>query len=375
MHFLGGERVFIRPHTNHLSLNDQLEDCLTQLRELNQDLELYKINFFVDSSSASAYSQTRKTLLETVSNEFQTSLLISVIAQPPLTCNIMIEAFFYNQKEWICENYTNTLGNSKLFIKEDSEFLIGTLQANHSRSATENSELVFEALRKNLNSLQFPINSIIRQWNYIEEIVAVEGVHQNYQDFNDVRSLFYNDHFKECGFPAATGIGMNQGGLIIEYIAMKSNSAVTAPVDNSQQISAHKYSTHVLKGSCLVKTTPKFERARYLKCGDKSMFFISGTASIIGEKTVGIDNPAMQTEVSINNIRELYSEQILKQLSINDMRTEYGHMRVYVKNEADFKTIQSVCHKFYGDLPMVFIKADVCRDNLLVEIEGEVLLK
>lgn len=374
MHFLGGERVFIRPRENSPGLSDQLEDCITQLRQLNQALELYKINFFIDSDSHDDYSEKRQKLLNTVSDNFPTSLLVSVIAQPPLTCKIIVEAFYFDQTEWICENQLNESGNSKLFTGKNSEFLIGTLQANHDNNATLNAEKVFDALKNNLLSLQFPVNSIIRQWNYIEKIIATEGLHQNYQDFNDVRSIFYGEHFKQCGYPAATGIGMNEGGLIIEYIAMKSDVSTTAPVDNKQQISAHQYSTDVLKGGCPVKTTPKFERARFLSCDHHDMIFISGTASILGEKTIGIDDPGQQTEITIKNIRELYSDKILKDLDCRSKTPQYGHVRVYVKNESDFKEIRTCCRKFYGDLPMVYIKADICRDNLLVEIEGEVIL-
>jgi hypothetical protein len=50
---------------------------------------------------------------------------------------------------------------------------------------------------------------------------------------------------------------------------------------------------------CELKTTPKFERARFLELFGKKIIFISGTASIQGEQTVGIDNPSEQTEVTM----------------------------------------------------------------------------
>ena len=36
----------------------------------------------------------------------------------------------------------------------------------------------------------FPLNSIIRQWNYIERITAFDGQDQHYQAFNNARSDF-----------------------------------------------------------------------------------------------------------------------------------------------------------------------------------------
>ena len=101
----------------------------------------------------------------------------------------------------------------------------------------------------------------------------------------------------------------------------------------------------------------------------------SGTASIIGEKTVGIDDPVEQTEVTIQNIKRLYSNVILNGISKNKLEPKYGHARVYVKNRSDFAGIKKVFKAHYGDLAAVYIIADICRDDLLVEIEGKVILE
>jgi uncharacterized protein YcgL (UPF0745 family) len=57
------------------------------------------------------------------------------------------------------------------------------------------------------------------------------------------------------------------------------------------------------------------------------------------------------------------------------MGARYGHARVYVKNREDFHTIKRAFKSFYGNLPVVYIIADICRKDLLVEIEGKVILK
>ena len=59
----------------------------------------------------------------------------------------------------------------------------------------------------------FPLNSIIRQWNYIERITAFDGQDQHYQAFNNARSGFYSKTEWTNGYPAATGIGANLGGI------------------------------------------------------------------------------------------------------------------------------------------------------------------
>ena len=83
----------------------------------------------------------------------------------------------------------------------------------------------------------------------------------------------------------------------------------------------------------------------------------------------------MQTEVTIDNIRRLYSEQVVGMISDEKMEPKYGHARVYVKNRKDFAAIRRTFKKHYGNLPVVYIIADICRIDLLVEIEGKVILE
>ena len=210
----------------------------------------------------------------------------------------------------------------------------------------------------------------------MEGILEFDGENQRYQEFNNIRSEFYKQNFEHSGFPAATGIGMNRGGVIIEFVAVKSDKVKSVPIDNPQQVSAHSYSENVLVGEeCPVKATPKFERARYFEFAEKKMIFVSGTASITGERTIGVGDPVKQTEITIQNIQQLYSDDILEGISGRQLQPKYGHARVYVKNRKDFAAIKRTFKKHFGNLPVVYIVADICRNDLLVEIEGKVILE
>ncbi len=124
-----------------------------------------------------------------------------------------------------------------------------------------------------------------------------------------------------------------------------------------------------------VKTTPKFERARFLEIFDRKQVFISGTASIKGEKTEGTGDPEKQTAITIKNIQQLYSDKVLANISDNSFKPVYGHARVYIKSKIDFPAVEKVFNQYYGNLPVVYIIADICREDLLVEIEGKVILE
>lgn len=375
MYLLNGDQIYIKPIKVCGTFTEELQNCLLQLVEINSEKQIFKLNFFVGANSAEDYALIQKIIHHEVKTSFSDEILICIIAQPPLTGKIIIETFFFDPAFWTKKLIAKGENGAVLFEQDGCRILIGNVQSLIHNCST-NAESAFLLLDQILHTVCFPVHSIVRQWNYIQDILGFDGQEQHYQAFNDVRSSFYNKSFENTGYPAATGIGMNQGGIIIEFIAIQSSALITSPIDNPEQVSAYEYSEKVLVGQqCILKTTPKFERARYLELYGKKMIYISGTASIRGEHTVGIGNPAEQTEITISNIRQLYSDKVLSGLATERLSPKYGHARVYVKNRRDYSAIRKTFRTNFGNLPVVYIVADICRSDLLVEIEGKVILE
>lgn len=376
MYFLNGDRIYIKPVKVCGTFNEELQNCLLQLTNIKSGKKIFKLNFFIDVCLKEDYIHFQQIIHREVYNLFSDEILLSVLAQPPISGKLIIEACFYDPHFWNTKLVSKGENGAVLFQQQDSRILIGNVQSYEEDSCRINSENAFSGLTEIFNSVNFEIHSIVRQWNYIENILGFDGNEQRYQEFNNVRSGFYGDLFKEGGYPAATGIGMNRGGIIIEFIAIQSASLITTPIDNPEQVAAHSYSSKVLVGGeCVLKTTPKFERARYLELFGKKIIFISGTASIRGEKTVGLNKPTEQTEITIENIKQLYSKKELSKISTGNLVPKYGHARVYIKDRKDFSEIRRTFKSHFGNLPVVYIVADICRKDLLVEIEGKVILE
>ena len=376
MYFLNGDRIYIKPEKVCGTFEEELQNCISQLEKSNSGKKVFKLNFFINSGSKEEYIRFQQIIHSEIYAVFTDEILLSVLAQPPITGKLIIEACFYDPDFWKTVFVSKGENGAVLFQQEESRILIGNVQSYESDGCRENSEKAFSRLSSIFSSVDFPVNSIVRQWNYIENILGFDGAEQRYQAFNNARSEVYRDLFVKTGYPAATGIGMNQGGIIIEFIAIISDRLNTTAIDNPEQIAAHSYSKNVLVGEeCVLKTTPKFERARYLELFGRKIIFISGTASIRGEHTVGIGDPAQQTEITIDNIKQLYSDKILSKISTGDLVPKYGHARVYVKNKKDFAEIRRTFKTHFGNLPVVYIVADICRKDLLVEIEGKVILE
>jgi enamine deaminase RidA (YjgF/YER057c/UK114 family) len=219
---------------------------------------------------------------------------------------------------------------------------------------------------------------ILRQWNYIEQITGTEkgsqSDNQHYQIFNDVRSNFYNQADFTHGYPAATGIGTDFGGISIEIMACRFlQGDRMIPIKSPVQKDAYSYTKEVLAQNNSLpenRTTPKFERAKVWQFASGSLIFISGTAAIKGQDS-DRKSAAHQTEMTIENILQLISPANLAHNGVSSLATpKVRQLRIYVKYSKDLAQVKEVCTRFFPDVPSVFVLADVCRPELLVEIEG-----
>ena len=251
---------------------------------------------------------------------------VSYVAQPPQSMGLVMEVHEEQLTEQDHIEY-RMLGDLPYITIEREGckrlFLSGVTGDVLHQSIREQSHEVFSRIAKVLETEGMPVSSIIRQWNYIEKITACDATgHQHYQDFNDVRSLFYNGVEWTTGYPAATGIGTQWGGIMIDVDALlcKDGSVRVLGVDNPLQIAAHAYSQNVLLGekdaALPQKTTPKFERAKAVWKEDHGFVYVSGTAAIRGEQSlegVGIEQ---QTLTTLENIEYLVSRDNLNRSDI-----------------------------------------------------------
>ena len=237
----------------------------------------------------------------------------------------------------------------------------------------------FEQIRRLFGESKIRFDQVIRTWLYLGGIVDDDGPVQRYKELNRARTDFYRDiQFQadrlpaNCRgpiFPASTGIGTEGRGIMISAIALATErkDIKVVPLENPRQTPAFDYATHYSPKS------PKFSRAMALSCGNYATIFISGTASITHSETKHIGDAAAQTHETLDNIEALISENNLAQHHLPGLGSSLEGLalvRVYVKRQADYADIRAVCEKRLGELPTIYAMADVCRPDLLVEIEG-----
>lgn len=244
----------------------------------------------------------------------------------------------------------------------------------------DRSTSAFRRMEKLLSSVGVRFDQVIRTWLYLGGIVAPEGNSQRYKELNRARADFYEDipfirdrlppgQNPAVVFPASTGIGADDRDVTMSCIALVTDRTDihAMPLENPRQVAAFDY------GSVYSPRSPKFARAMALSCGAYATIFISGTASITASETRHIDNIEAQTHETLDNIEALIAEPNLCSHGMPGLGTtmdNLGLVRVYIKRQEDYERCRAVCEARLGELPTIYAVADVCRPELLVEIEG-----
>ena len=255
----------------------------------------------------------------------------------------------------------------------------GICPPSSATTAYAQSESAFAEMAKRLEAAGASFNDVVRTWLYQGGITELEGGVERYRELNRARTDFF-DKQESLGrmaiqrgdsafYPASTGIGMAGRGLAVSCLALQTERTDVRlqPLENPQQVSAFAYAKHFSAKS------PKFSRAMAVTIGDYVTTWISGTASIVNSESVYLGDIEKQTEQTINNIERLISPYNFER---HGMAGAGAHLRdltkvrVYVKRPEDYEKCRAICERRFGPLPTIYAQADVCRSNLLVEIEG-----
>ncbi|WP_297928634.1 hypothetical protein [uncultured Coprobacter sp.] len=342
-----------------------------------------RLVFFGDVTDNVRYREELDVIRKEADIHFGDKLpVISYVAQKPLDgSGLVMEAHELKIFQGETVEYKSLWTNFYVTVTSPHVkhlFLGGVMSDNLDESFSVQSYNVFDVVEKILQIENMPVHSIVRQWNYIEQITAFDGEHQHYQDFNDARSFFYNYSQWPEGYPAATGIGTACGGVVVDINAVYADDASINidAIDNGWQIAAHAYSQGVLLGEkdprFQNKTTPKFERAKRVKQEEYEIVYVSGTAAIRGEESllgVGIEK---QAQTTVENIDYLISRENMQKQGVPLFGSSYKlkNCRVYLKDVSFMEKARMVIERLYPDVESIFLLADVCRDELLIEIEG-----
>jgi len=226
-------------------------------------------------------------------------------------------------------------------------------------------ESITQDAYRQINRLQQELDypQMIRIWNYLSWINRHDDGMERYQSFCVGRhqAIDTSQGF-ESHLPAATAVGTRDDKVLIYFIAAREDGI---QIENPLQVSAFDYPARYAPKS------PAFSRAIVKQWGESKHLYISGTASILGHETRHKDKLLEQLDECLNNMDVLVAEaHVQTELGINDT-SQLTAIKIYLLPGEDLEAVLSHVRKRLGDeLEVLVLSADICRNDLLLEIEG-----
>lgn len=194
-----------------------------------------------------------------------------------------------------------------------------------------------------------------RIWNYLGAINEGEGDSERYKLFCEGRAAGMGQFFSD-GFPAATAIG-HHGGTDRLQVYLLACDAPGARVENPRQVSAWRYPRQY------GRTPPSFARGMALPGQDA--LAISGTAAVVGHSSAHEDDLDAQLGETLANL-----ETLLAHAGMPAGFDTHSPLKAYVRHAIDAPRVIDFLASRLPGVPVLLLHGDVCRRELLVEIDG-----
>jgi chorismate lyase/3-hydroxybenzoate synthase len=250
---------------------------------------------------------------------------------------------------WPAQGEVRT-GHGIVRYAHDDHYLFAVIEEDERAhgGVLPTAEVVYAAIREFQHRSPFP--HLLRMWNYMDQINEGAGDMERYRQFCVGRGRGLGNAYGGP-YPAATAIGRQRGDHLLQVFWLAGRIPGTA-VENPRQVSAYQYPR--VHGS----VSPTFSRATRAPDGT---VLVSGTASIVGHISRHHDDAMEQLEETVRNLQALPTQAASKQPDL---------LKVYVRDPALAQPVAQRLRELYPQSEAIFVVADVCRKELLIEIEA-----
>jgi chorismate lyase/3-hydroxybenzoate synthase len=271
---------------------------------------------------------------------------------------------------WRCAGPIKTGSWDRLRFAQGEQLTMGhiALDLRENGNMRKASRLAYEILQTYLQ--QSPHQWPLKIWNYVPGINQGQGDEELYRQFCLGRAdAVLIDPGDSPPLPAATAIGSDaeEPALQVYFLAA---ALPGLDVENPRQVSAWRYPRQYGPKS------PLFSRGTILRLNGSQQFLISGTASVVGHQTHHENQVANQLSESLRNVQSLLQEGHRLTGDSHARLDADGMLKVYIRDPADLDLIQKTLDaEAPAEIPRIFLQGDICRENLLTEIDGIVSLQ
>lgn len=267
-------------------------------------------------------------------------------------------------ESWCSPGRTECHRRGALAWSEDGERLAGVLSSPTAGNLEENSRAHFAALLALVAERGFP--HLVRVWNYLPRINEGDGDLERYRCFNSGRARAFVERFGAAGvealFSASSAVGTPGELLGTAFLATRGTAL---HLENRRQLPASRYPRRY------GPSAPSFSRATLATGDGGSALFVSGTASIVGHETVHPGSLEHQIDETLRNLDAVIDE--ARRLADWQIPAfdGFAQVKVYLRYAGQVDTARArLAGRLPGGAATIFLEADICRADLLVEIEG-----
>ncbi|MEO7149168.1 MAG: pteridine-dependent deoxygenase [Rhodanobacteraceae bacterium] len=194
----------------------------------------------------------------------------------------------------------------------------------------------------------------LRLWNYLHAINQGEGDTERYRRFCIGRARGLGAHCMER-YPAATAIGHRGPPGLLQVYALCA-AIPGGALENPRQVSAWRYPRDY------GPTPPSFARAMRLP---NHSLAISGTAAVVGHASRHGDDVVAQIDETFANLDALLATASLPVFDAD------SPLKIYLRRAQDASKVEAALARYLDPaVPRLLLSGDICRRELLVEIDG-----
>ncbi|HEV8630414.1 MAG TPA: pteridine-dependent deoxygenase [Thermoanaerobaculia bacterium] len=197
---------------------------------------------------------------------------------------------------------------------------------------------------------------LLRLWNVVPGINRLEAGLERYRRFCRGRAEAFEGHHGplfQSRLCASSAVGSTGEELVTWFLACRERGVAR---ENPRQVSAYSYPP------CYGPRSPSFARATRCPATGGGWLLLSGTASIVGHRSVHPGDVRRQLEETLRNLEELLPA---------ETGVRFHGLKVYLRHARDLATVRDAIEARLGtELPVLYVQADICREELLLEIEG-----
>ena len=224
----------------------------------------------------------------------------------------------------------------------------------------DSARRVYRALIEIIETRGYP--HLLRVWNVVPRIGApAPGGSRldRYMLFCRGRAATFESAYGsgfEARLCAGTAVGSDSGPLSVWFIASPTEGEHR---ENPRQVEAYRYPKRY------GPQPPAFARATLAPVALGTGLFVSGTASVVGSHSMHPGDLEAQVEETLRNIGALIGSDDAPEAE------DVPYLRVYVRHAGDVAAIRARLAPYAcGGTQVTYLRADICRPELLVEIEG-----